>query len=331
MDSAKLEDAGTYTVEVSNKLGEINGTAKVQVEPRDKRPAFVTDLQDAQVVEGFPVKFEVKVIGYPQAKLKWLRNGEEIKPGDSHAVITTKPDGTSSLLISKATPADAGEYQVIATNDIGACSSRANLSVVPHSNAGAPEEAPRFTSGLRDANCDEGEPLELSAAFVANPMPEIIWSKDGKPLTPSDRILMTCDGKRVGLVINPTEVGDAGIYTCLLANPLGEDSSKCHANVRKVFTKPHFSLRLFDQPSLLGLDAKLAVRVHGVPYPELTWTFNNKPIRNDSKYNIKHDGDNSILHVKNCTLEDIGLYKCVARNREGEDNTQCHLDIVDKM
>lgn len=301
------------------------------MEPREKRPAFVTDLHDAQVVEGFPAKFEVKVIGHPQPKLKWLHNGEEIQPGGDHAKITQNPDGTATLVIDKAVPTDAGEYQVIATNDVGACTSKARLTVVPKSDNSVPEEGPRFVTGLRDANTDEGQPLELSAAFVANPIPEIFWSKDGKPLTPNDRIMMTCDGKHVGLIINPAEIADSGVYSCLLANPLGEDTSRCNANVRKVYKKPHFSLRLFDQPTLLGLDAKLPVRVHGVPYPELSWSFNKKPIRNSDKYAIKHDGDNSILHIKNCTLEDIGLYKCVAKNREGEDSTQGHLDVVEKM
>lgn len=328
--SARPEDAGVYSVEVSNKLGNIKGTAKVETEPREKKPAFVVDLQDCQVVEGFPVKLEVKVIGHPTPKLKFLHNGEEIRPSD-HVRITINPDGTASLVIDKAEPSDAGEYQVIATNDSGAVSSKARLSVVPRSNDKVAEEPPRFVSALRDGNADEGKELVLSAPFIANPIPEIIWTKDGKPITPSNRIRMTCDGKRVGLVINPAEVTDSGVYSCLLANPLGEDTSTCNANVRKVFQKPHFSLRLFDQPALIGLDFKLPVRVAGVPYPELHWSFNGKPIKSGNKYAIKHDGDNSILHIKNCTPDDIGLYKCVARNREGEDTTQAHIDVVDKM
>lgn len=148
---------------------------------------------------------------------------------------------------------------------------------------------------------------------------------------PSDRVMMTCDGKRVGLSIKSATIADAGVYSCLLANPIGEDMSKCNANVRKVFKKPQFSLRLFDQPAVLNLDAKLAVRVHGVPYPELKWTFNDKIIKNDAKYLIKRDGDNSILHIRSCNLDDIGVYKCIARNIEGEDNTQAYLDVVDKV
>lgn len=74
---------------------------------------------------------------------------------------------------------DAGEYQVIATNEVGACSSKASLTVHAKNDDRYAEEAPRFVSGLRDANADEGQILELSAPFIANPVPEIIWSKDG--------------------------------------------------------------------------------------------------------------------------------------------------------
>lgn len=312
-------------------MGDIQGTAKVEIQPREKKPAFVADLQNAQVVEGFPVRYDVKIIGYPPPTLKWLHNGEEILPGSEHAKIINNPDGTASLIIDKALADDAGAYQVVATNDTGAVASNAILSVAPRADTTAPEKAPKFVSALRDGNTDEGQELTLSAPFIANPVPEIIWTKDGEPVKPSERVLMTCDGKHVGLTINPAEVTDSGVYSCLLANPLGEDESKCKANVRKVFQAPHFSLRLCDQPALLGLDHKLPVRVAGVPYPELQWTYNGRPLANCQKYAIKHDGDNSVLIIRNCNLDDIGEYKCVAKNREGEDSTKAKLDVVDKM
>jgi len=78
MDYVRPEDAGTYSVTVSNTLGEITGTAKVEVEQREKRPEFVASLQPQTVVEGFPVKMEIKTTGKPTPKLKWLRNDEEV-------------------------------------------------------------------------------------------------------------------------------------------------------------------------------------------------------------------------------------------------------------
>lgn len=78
IDYVRPEDAGTYSLIVSNALGEITGTAKVEVEEREKRPEFVASLQPQTAVEGFPVKMEVKTIGKPAPELKWLRNGDEV-------------------------------------------------------------------------------------------------------------------------------------------------------------------------------------------------------------------------------------------------------------
>lgn len=331
IDACRPEDAGVYSVAISNRLGDLTGTALVEVQPKERAPAFVADLHDIQAVEGYPIKMDIKLIGYPQPKLKWLHNGEEIRPDSQHAKISQNLDGTASLIIEKALPNDCGEYQVIATNETGAVASKAHLSVAPRTDDAVPEEAPKFVSSLRDGNADEGKELVLSAPYIGNPVPEIIWTKDEQPVVPNERIMIACDGHEVALIINPAEISDSGTYSCLLANPLGEDTSTCNANIRKVYQKPHFSLKLTDQPAIIGLDTKLPIRVTGVPYPEVNWLFNNNPIKQGEKYSIKHDGDNSILHVKNCSPADCGLYKCVAKNREGEEFTSGHLDIVDKM
>jgi hypothetical protein len=60
-----------------------------------------------------------------------------------------------------------------------------------------PEEVPVFIHPLRDANCEEGGYLTLDVPFLGNPIPEVVWSKNGQPLTPGDRVTITCDGKRV--------------------------------------------------------------------------------------------------------------------------------------
>lgn len=78
IDYVRPEDAGTYSLIVSNALGDITGTAKVEVEEREKRPEFVASLQSQTVVEGFPVKMEVKTSGKPTPELQWLRNGDEV-------------------------------------------------------------------------------------------------------------------------------------------------------------------------------------------------------------------------------------------------------------
>lgn len=79
IDKVRPEDAGTYSLVVSNKLGDTTGTAKVEVEEKERKPAFLVTLQPLTVVEGFPAKLEVKTIGKPPAQLIWIRNGVEVR------------------------------------------------------------------------------------------------------------------------------------------------------------------------------------------------------------------------------------------------------------
>ncbi|XP_067207809.1 obscurin isoform X2 [Linepithema humile] len=332
MDYVRPEDAGTYSLIVSNALGEITGTAKVEVEEREKRPEFVVSLQPQTVVEGFPVKMEVKTTGKPVAELKWLRNDEDIVPDNKHIKIITQPDGRQTLIIDKAMPEDAGAYQVIAGNTEGTASCKAKLDVAGKVRPDVPEEKPAFICPMRDVSVEEGQPLTLDVSFVGNPIPDVSWTKDGVPVEPSERVTMSCDGKKVGLQINPCEFKDAGVYGCQLSNPLGEDTTNANAFVRKIYQSPTFTQRFTDLQQLPTYDAKFPARVIGIPQPAVTWYFNDKPILRDSdKYKIKRDGDACCLYVKDCTYDDSGRYRCKAVNKDGEVECVANLSVVDKI
>lgn len=73
------------------------------------------------------------------------------------------------------------------------------------------------------------------------------------------------------------------------------------------------------------------MRVSGVPQPEDTWYKDGVPLRDSDKYRIKRDGDASCLYVMNCEPSDQGVYKAVAKNKEGEDSCEAKLDVVDEM
>lgn len=242
------------------------------------------------------------------------------------------PDGTHALVIDKVKPEDAGEYEVIASNNQGSVACKGNLDVAGKGQSGLPEERPAFLSPMRDVSVEEGQPLVLSAPFVGNPIPDVNWTKDGEPIKPSDNAMATCDGKKVGLQINPASLKDAGVYGCRLVSPLGEDNTSAKATVRKVFQEPTFTQKFTDLQQLPTFDAKFPARVDGIPRPDVTWYFNDKPILNDTdKYKIKRDGDACCLYVRDCTPADAGRYKCRAFNKQGEAECAANLEVVDKM
>ncbi|XP_035730756.1 obscurin-like isoform X5 [Vespa mandarinia] len=332
IDKVRPEDTGTYSVVVSNKLGDITGEAKVEVEEKEKRPDFVGSLQPLSVVENLPAKLEVKVIGKPTPELQWLHNGEEIVPDGKHLNIVSQPDGTHALIIDKATLEDAGEYQVVAGNTEGTASCKAKLDIVGKLREDIPQEKPAFLTLLRDISVEEGQPLLLSASFNGNPIPDITWTKDGQPLEPSQRVMMTCDGKKVTLEIDPSDVNDQGVYTCCLTNPLGEDTTNANANIRKIFQAPSFIQNFTDLQQLPNFDAKFPAKISGIPKPDVTWYFKDQPILKDNdKYKIKRDTDACCLYIKDCTYDDSGIYKCKAVNRAGEAECSAKLAIIDKI
>lgn len=329
IDAVKPEDAGVYTAIIRNKLGEIKATPIVKVDPRPRKPLFMKEIYDTNVIEGFPLRLDVKYLAHPEPQLAWSHDGQPIQE-DGHFKLAQK-DGHASLIVEKATPSDAGKYQLIATNPEGAASTAAKVSCSPVNDAQMPEEPPSFTSTLSEVTVDEGKELSFSLPFVGNPIPEVLWSRNGKPIEPTARTMLTCDGRRVGIVINPSEISDTGIYQCLLANPLGEVEANVNVAVRKIYQRPNFLSRFSDLQVLPGHDAKFPARVTGIPKPDILWYRNEKPICNSDKYTIKYDGDTAVLYVRNCTPQDDGLYTCSARNREGEDSCDARLEITTKM
>jgi len=221
---------------------------------------------------------------------------------------------------------------VIAGNTEGTASCKATLDVAGKTKGDAPEEKPAFTCSMRDVSVEEGQPLTLDVSFVGNPIPDVSWTKDGAPVEPSERVMTSCDGKKVSLRINPCRFKDAGVYACRLSNLLGEDTANANTIVRKVYQSPTFTQKFTDLQQLPTHDAKFPARVTGIPQPVVTWYLNDKPISRDGdKYKIKRDGDACCLYVKDCTYEDAGRYRCLAVNKEGEAECVANLSVVDKM
>lgn len=332
VENVEPEDPGVYTLVATNTLGEATTAARVFLEERPRRPEFIIQLRPVTAVEGFPVLLEVRATGCPTPDLHWLRNGIPLYPDNKHVTVTALPDGTGTLLLDKCTPADTKTYAAVASNASGEADTSCDVTVASRVNDALPEERPQFITPLRDAVTDEGVALHVEATFTGNPVPEVEWTRDARPLDTDHRVVLTCDGRKVGLCIQETAPSDTGEYVCKLKNKLGSDACDARITVRKIYSAPVFTSRFQEQlRQAVGADGKLAARVSGVPQPLVAWYKDGQPVQESLKYHVKRDGESHCLYVRELNEEDAGEYTCHASNKEGSAECNARLTVVDVM
>ncbi|XP_054712056.1 obscurin-like isoform X2 [Uloborus diversus] len=326
--NCRPEDAGTYTIVAENLKGEVKSTAPVVV---NQAPTFQKQLGPVSVVEGYPAKLEAKLSGSPLPDTKWLKDGQEIVPDGSHTREIRNPDGTVALLIDNCKPEDQGKYSLIAKNPLGEDKSNGQLNVSAKDSDDIPKKPPSILTPLGNVSVKEGEPIRLEASISGNPLPDIAWEVNNKPLEPSDNTLMTFDGEKAILEIKRSSPEHMGDYKCKVSNPLGEASTEGSVSVQEK-SAPRFIQRLIDQNSFVNQPIKLTCKVTGYPEPEVDWYFEGKAISpSNSKYNISKLGDTHSLGIHNCQTTDTGVYECRASNSVGEDHTRSAVDISGKV
>lgn len=170
------------------------------------------------------VALECKVVGTPMPKVKWLKDGAEVKPGKD-VKIESKPDGTQKLVFNDATVSDIGEYRCEAVNEAGSAWTEAPLVVKTAEEravAGTDEVAPDFLEPLRAAQAEEGEEVRLECKVTGLPMPDVQWYKDGEVVQPSEHVEVESakDGTQ-RLVLHNAKLEDIGEYRCEATNIAG--------------------------------------------------------------------------------------------------------------
>lgn len=91
-------------------------------------PVFLTQLQNQEVPDGYPVSFDSVIIGKPTPSVRWFKDGKVLQE-DDHYMINEDQEGCHQLIITTVRPTDMGVYRCVAENDSGIASSKAELRV----------------------------------------------------------------------------------------------------------------------------------------------------------------------------------------------------------
>ncbi|XP_037999584.1 obscurin-like protein 1 isoform X1 [Motacilla alba alba] len=232
----------------------------------------------------------------PDAIVRWLRNGQEVHPGER--VQVEARGALRQLTISGAQPSDAGCYICDAASDRMVTNVEVlarPVCIVNKEEAQSPLEV------------QEGD----SVTLVARLSPEtaaVQWQKDGQTLCSGGRLLVCSEGPTRSLTIKQAELGDGGIFLC----DAGDDEVHFTLHVKEAPVL--FVNKREEQEKLLVLEGGSAVlsAITSTERSDVTWLGPQQAAVAGERCELRRDGRVHSLILHNVAMEDAGTYTCLS-------------------
>uniref|UniRef100_A0A665VTB7 Hemicentin-1 n=1 Tax=Echeneis naucrates TaxID=173247 RepID=A0A665VTB7_ECHNA len=291
ISKASVSDAGTYICVAQNPAGTALGKTKLKVQVP---PVISSETQNYLAPVDSSVTLQCQADGSPPPSVTWHKDGQSLSESVRQRILSS-----GSLQISFIQPSDTGRYTCTAANVAGTVNLEMSLTV---------QIPPSIRGGEQELAVVENSQAQLVCVAEGVPHPSLSWEKDGNPLSESiGEYTILPSGE---LVIDIAQPDDAGSYTCVATNAVGQDSRTLTLSVH---THPVFTELLADVALNKGEGLLLACGVSGIPPPKITWALNNNiiPVHYD------HMTGHSELVIERVSKEDAGTYTCVAENSVG--------------
>lgn len=153
---------------------------------------------------------------------------------------------------------------------------------------------PILIKPLKDTQSPKNAPLEFAATITADPLPEIKWLKDGKPVeeTLDVQYKQTIKDLEHGLkeikyylYFPAGRHCDTGSYTLQGKNKYGSFETSAHLDI---LLKPEIE-GFKDQITVPFKSVTYEVQIHANPKPKVTWTRGNVNCCNIDNCNVIAD------------------------------------------
>lgn len=307
---ATFEDAGSYTCESSNGVGNAQSySIKLEVLAI---PYFTIEPEIQNAAEDETVEFRCAATGFPEPTIKWIHNGKpiaEAPPNDRRTV------STNSIVIKKLNKKDTGNYGCNATNSLGYVYKDVYLNVLAL--------PPEITEPPRQEATVDGRTVSMICRVFGAPKPEVKWIRNGLELT-GGRYKTQENGD---LLITQVGFADAGDYTCHAENKFGVKEAS-----GSLIVKEH--TRITDEPQDYEVAAgnPATFRCNAVADSSLDlqikWLNDGEEIDFENEPRFVRTNDYSLTISKTAEL-DSGTYICVASTELDEARAQATLIVQD--
>ncbi|CAH8874719.1 unnamed protein product [Trichobilharzia szidati] len=328
--SARPYQGGEYECIAENEAGTAQALTVLTVfEPTGDRN-MAQNLTIRTINMGGNITFTCVMSSNPPAQIKWFKDEEDIYSVMPQDRFSISADG-SALTILNVRLEDQGQFKCLAVNIPGSWNYHYTLEVT--SSPGIL----RHSSSPSKVNVNDDEELRLQCLATANPEPVYQWLKDDTPLglhvlavSPNEGVDYSTTRTNVAnlssryelhdqgrlLLIRGVQTHDAGRFTCVASNPVGEDRLDIEVQVS---SSPRFLDGLDHESPILerGKPNYLWCNVTGQPEPEIRWEY-DLPTTGPGDRNIQQRLNGRQLLLPNVDYGVITRYICIAKNKAGE-------------
>uniref|UniRef100_A0A1I7TZZ9 Hemicentin-1 n=1 Tax=Caenorhabditis tropicalis TaxID=1561998 RepID=A0A1I7TZZ9_9PELO len=301
---ADKKDIGDYSCVVTNSAGTNELTTHVQVQ---EPPVILPNTQtNNTAVVGDMVELHCYVDASPEATITWFRKGIAI--GENTRGYRVEKDGT--LVIQSATVEDATIYTCKATNPAG--EAEANLQVTVIASPDIKDQNVVTLESIKESN-----PFSLYCPVFSNPLPQITWYLNDKPLIDDESAWKLSDDQRK-LHVFKAKITDSGVYKCVARNAAGEGSKSFQVEVIVPLTldESKYKKKVFAKE---GEEVVIGCPVSGFPTPKIHWVIDGNivdPGGEVGEYRgAKLSPDGLTLHFDSVTSKHSGNHHCVAQSK----------------
>ncbi|XP_070808643.1 neural cell adhesion molecule 1 isoform X4 [Pituophis catenifer annectens] len=268
------------------------------------------------------VKLVCDADGFPDPIISWTKDGELIERGEDEAKYGFSYDG-SELTIHRVEKNDEAEYVCIAENKAGEHDATVHLKVFAK---------PQITFVENKTAMELEDQIILTCEASGDPIPSITWRTSSRNISSEEK---TLDGRievrshaRVSsLTLKDIQYTDAGEYTCVASNTIGQDSQVMYLEVQYA-PKLQGPVAVYTWE---GNPANITCEVFAYPSAVISWFRDGQllPSSNYSNIRIYNTPAASYLEVTPYSENDFGNYNCTAANRIGQESSEFILVQAD--
>ncbi|KAK3918578.1 Peroxidasin, partial [Frankliniella fusca] len=301
VEAPSMEPVGAYACIAKSAMGEAKSrVARLVTNKRRERPDIVRPPRDWQAAPGDTVTLDCRAVGAPPPVVSWTLNGTPVAHSPRSLIAT---DGT--LVLTGLRADEAGEYRCTASNTLGTASAAASVVI---------NVAPRISTRPDNLTVKAGGTVLLRCRVDGSPRPSVAWFKDGRAVTAaSPRTTISNTGEE--LRVEHAKQADGGVYVCRAENAVG--SAETTAGVQVIsqgISQVRGRLRLvhhpFNMEAMVGTSVEIPCSAEADGgQPLLSWRKDGQSVTLGPRLRVGRVGS---LRIYNVTLEDAGLYECIA-------------------